>query len=138
VRLIELDQTRRYDLNQLVDGLHEPPGRPPPIATIPRRTGRTEIDRLLLAIPAAEYVHALRGVTPDRAGKIHCPFHDDETASLQLYDDGTWYCFGACKAGGSIFDFASRVFGLETKGRAFLELRGRLADELLPLTQVSK
>ena len=63
--------------------------------------------------------------------------HDDATASLQLYNDGTWYCFGACKAGGSIFDFASRVFGLETKGRAFLELRGRLAGELLPLTQVS-
>ena len=64
-------------------------------------------------------------------------FHEDGTASLQLYNDGTWYCFGACKAGGSIFDFASRVFGLETKGRAFLELRGRLADELPPLTQVS-
>ncbi|HET6867185.1 MAG TPA: hypothetical protein VFH80_14795 [Solirubrobacteraceae bacterium] len=39
--------------------------------------------------------------------------HDDTTASLQLYNDGTWYCFGACKAGGSIFDFGSRVFGLE-------------------------
>ena len=40
-------------------------------------------------------------------------FHDDGTASLQLYKDRTWYCFGACKAEGSIFDFASRVFGLE-------------------------
>ena len=44
--------------------------------TTPRRTGRTEIDRLLLAIPAAEYVHALTGLSPDRAGKIHCPFHE--------------------------------------------------------------
>jgi DNA primase len=93
-------------------------------------SGRTEIDRALLAIPAAEYVRVLSGASPDRAGKIHCPFHDDETASLQLYSDGSWYCFGACKAGGSIFDFASRVFGLETKGRVFLELRARLADEL--------
>ena len=41
-----------------------------------RRAGRTEIDRLLLAIPAAEYVHALTGLSPDRAGKIHCPFHE--------------------------------------------------------------
>jgi hypothetical protein len=130
VRLIELHQTRPYDLNQLLDGLHEPADRPPPRVTTPRRTGRTETDRLLLAIPAAEYVHALTGLTPDRAGKIHCPFHDDATASLQLYDDGTWYCYGACQAGGSIFDFASRVFGLQTKGRGFLELRGRLADEL--------
>jgi len=129
VRLIELDQTRPYDLNQLLNGLQEPPGRPSASVT-PRRSCRTETDRLLVAIPAAEYVHALTGLTPDRAGKIHCPFHDDATASLQLYDDGTWYCFGACQAGGSIFDFASRVFGLQTKGRGFLELRGRLADEL--------
>jgi len=137
VELIELDQTRRYDLNQLVDGLDEPARRPLAGVTTSSRTGRTEIDRLLLAIPAAEYVHALTGITPDRAGKIHCPFHDDGTASLQLYSDGTWYCFGTCQAGGSIFDFASRVLKLETRGRAFLELRGRLADELLPPTPMS-
>ena len=56
-------------------------------------------------------------------------FHDDHTPSLQLYDDGTWYCFGACQEGGSIYDFASRAWGIETKGRSFLELRQRLADE---------
>jgi hypothetical protein len=56
--------------------------------------------------------------------------HADRTASLQLYGDGTWYCFGACQAGGSVFDFAGRRFGLETKGRSFLELRARLAVEL--------
>ena len=134
VELIELDPARRYDLDQLVDGLDDPPGRASvKDAATPRRTGRTEIDRLLLAIPAAEYVHALTGLSPDRTGKIHCPFHQDRTPSLQLYEDGTWYCYGACKAGGSIFDFASRVCGgLDTKGRAFLELRARLADELLP------
>ena len=59
-----------------------------------RRTARTEIDRLLLAIPAAEYVRVIAGVSPNRAGKIHCPFHEDHTPSLQLYDDGTWYCYG--------------------------------------------
>ena len=100
--------------------------------TTPRRTGRTEIDRLLLAIPSAEYVHALTGLKPDLAGKLHCPFHDDGTASLQLYSDGTWYCFGACEAGGSVFDFASRIWSTGTKGRDFLELRDRLADALLP------
>jgi hypothetical protein len=64
-------------------------------------------------------------------------FHDDHTPSLQLYEDGTWYCYGACKAGGSIFDFASRLWQVETKNRDFLKLRARLADELLPLTVVS-
>ena len=51
-------------------------------------------------------------------------------ASLQLYQDGTWYCYGACQAGGSIFDFASRWWRMDTKDRAFLKLRSRLADEL--------
>lgn len=130
VELIELDPARRYALDQLVDGLDDPPGQPATSATRTRRTGRTEIDTLLLAIPAAEYVCALIGVSPDRTGKIHCPFHEDRTASLQLYEDGTWYCYGACKAGGSIFDFAGRLWQLETKNRAFLKLRARLAAEL--------
>ncbi len=76
VGLIELDPTRRYDLDQLVDGLDDPPGRPSVSARTSRRPGRTELDTLLLAIPAVEYVHALTGITPNRTGKIHCPFHN--------------------------------------------------------------
>jgi len=130
VELIELDRARRYDLDQLVDGLDDPPSRPSVSARTSRGPGRTELDALLLAVPAAEYVHALTGISADRTGKIHCPFHQDHTASLQLYEDGTWYCYGACKAGGSIFDFASRLWLTGTKGAAFLKLRARLADEL--------
>jgi CHC2 zinc finger len=129
VELIELDHARRYDLDQLIDGLDDPPGRQAVETTTQHRTGRTGIDRLLLQIPAAEYVHTLTGLSPDRTGKIHCPFHEDHTPSLQLYKDGTWYCYGACKAGGSIFDFASRWWRTETKHHAFLKLRSRLADE---------
>jgi hypothetical protein len=141
VELIELDPAQRYDLDQLVDGLDDPPGRPAVTVTAPRRTGRTEIDTLVLAIPAVEYVRALTGNSPDRAGKIHCPFHDDRTASLQLYEDGTWYCYGACKAGGSIFDFASRLWltgqsggggsARKLRGREFLWVRHRLAEMFL-------
>jgi DNA polymerase I-like protein with 3'-5' exonuclease and polymerase domains len=32
-------------------------------------------------------------------GKIHCPFHDDSTPSLQLYSDGHYYCFGCDRYG---------------------------------------
>ena len=101
------------------------------------RTGRTEIDRLLLAIPAAEYVRAIAGVSPNRAGKVHCPFHDDRTPSLQLYEDGTWYCFGPCRTGGSIFDFAARAWLTgqsrdgKLRGREFLRVRQRLAEIFL-------
>ena len=56
--------------------------------------------------------------------------HEDRTPSLQLYQDGTWYCYGACHAGGSVFDFASRIWSTGTKGQEFLRLRARLAAEL--------
>lgn len=131
VELVELDPARRYGLGDLVDGLDDPPGYSASTPPRHRRIGSTEIDRKLLAIPAGVYVRALTGRTPDPAGKVHCPFHDDDTPSLQLYDDGSWYCFGACRAGGSIFDFASRALGIATRGRAFLELRQQLVDELL-------
>jgi CHC2 zinc finger/RepB DNA-primase from phage plasmid len=130
VELIELDESRRYDVSQLVDALDDPPGRPSARPATCRRNGRTELDRLLLAIPAGEYVHTLTGVSPNRTGKMHCPFHEDRTPSLQLYEDGTWYCYGACQAGGSIFDFAAHLWEMDTKDRAFLKLRARLADEL--------
>jgi hypothetical protein len=129
VELVEVEPTRRYDVEVLVDGLVGRPGTPPHGSPGVRRAARTEIDRFLLAIPAAEYAQKLAGRSPSRAGKIHCPFHHDRTPSLQLYDDGTWYCYGACLAGGSIYDFASRLWGIETKHRAFLELRARLASE---------
>jgi hypothetical protein len=131
VELVELDTARRYDLDKLVEGFADPPGRAASDPTTQRRIRRSEIDRKLLAISAEAYVRALTGLKPDSAGKVHCPFHEDRTASLQLYGDGTWYCFGACRAGGSVFDFGSRALGIATQGRAFLELRQRLVDELL-------
>ena len=129
VELIELDRVRRYGVDELVDGLYDPPGPLPRDPARSPRTGRTEIDQVLLAIPAADYVRAIAGVSPNRTGKIRCPFHDDRTPSLQLYEDGTWYCFG-CQSGGSIYDFAARVWGTSSKGREFLQLRSRLRAEL--------
>jgi hypothetical protein len=55
--------------------------------------------------------------------------HDDHTPSLQLYDDGGWYCF-ACRVGGSIYDFGALLFELDTRGHQFLRLRQRLVHEL--------
>lgn len=50
----------------------------------------------------------LYGFHPNRAGYICCPFHNEKTASLKLYDDGGWHCFG-CGAGGSSIDFTARL-----------------------------
>lgn len=36
--------------------------------------------------------------------KIRCPFHEDNSPSLHVYDDGGWKCFG-CGLHGDVIDF---------------------------------
>jgi hypothetical protein len=135
VELLVLQPARRYPLDQLTADLTDP--SPRRRSNSPAgRAGTGELDQQLLAIPAATYVPALTGRQPNRSGKICCPFHDDSNPSLQLYEHG-WYCF-ACRLGGSIYDLGALLWRLNTRGREFLELRQRLARELLPVRPVSK
>ncbi|HEX5308940.1 MAG TPA: DNA-primase RepB domain-containing protein [Solirubrobacteraceae bacterium] len=130
VRLLEHDPGARYALADLLATLpHDPqPHHIQPVWSASPRVGRTALDRELLAIPAADYVRALTNREPNRAGKVLCPFHEDTDPSLQLYPDGTFYCFGArCRKGGTIFDFAALLWGTGTREHEFLELRRRLA-----------
>lgn len=46
----------------------------------------------------------------NRAGMDCCPFHDDKTPSLKVYDDH-FYCFG-CGATGDQTGFVAKLFGL--------------------------
>jgi len=130
VTLLAFRKDARVTLAQLTDGLPEDPD--PPVAkrlSVRGRTGRTRRDRELLAIPAAEYVRVLAGRCPNREGKVLCPFHTERDPSLQLYPDGGFYCFGSgCRAGGTIFDFAGRVWGIAPRGPGFIELRDRLSE----------
>lgn len=127
VRLLALRHDARYTLAQLLaelpptsDALSEAR------AQAPRIVVRTELDRRLRAIPASDYVLALTGRRPDRQGKVLCPFHSEKHPSLQLYRDGSFYCFG-CGRGGSILDFAAALWGCGTRGEDFLALRAQLA-----------
>ena len=132
VRLLASHRRALYTLADLTSELPDDPRRE---AGRPRepRPPRSGGDRDLLGIPAAEYVRVLTGRVPDREGKIRCPFHDDRHPSLQLYADGGFYCFGSgCGAGGSIFDFAARLWGITPRGAGFLELRRRLVEEFHP------
>lgn len=49
------------------------------------------------------------GYTPNRAGFICCPFHQEKTPSLKIYTDG-FCCFG-CQRRGSVIDFVMELFG---------------------------
>jgi hypothetical protein len=135
VRLLQHNPHARYALPALTASLPEDPQprKPRGIRASRGRAARTALDRELLAIPAAEYVRVLADRAPNRAGKVLCPFHPESRPSLQLYPDGTFYCFGrhskdrACQTGGTIFDFAAAMWGLGTRGNDFHELRRRLA-----------
>lgn len=65
--------------------------------------------RLTMAQVVREY-----GFSPNRGGFICCPFHAEKTASLKIYDR-SFHCYG-CGAGGSVIDFASRLFQLDALG----------------------
>jgi hypothetical protein len=134
VRLIAYRDSARYGLAELTAALPDP--RPPST----RRTGpalraasRTTVDLKLLEIPPARYVRALADRDPNRAGKITCPFHDDRRPSLQLYPDGSFYCFG-CRRGGTIYDFAAHLWltgrseGAQLRGQQFIAVRERLTE----------
>ncbi len=70
-----------------------------------------------------------------RAGKVRCPFHDDESPSLHAYRDPQrgWCCFG-CKTqdgkplGGDIYTFASLLFGIPASGGDFRRLQRGLDE----------
>jgi hypothetical protein len=121
----------RHALASLTEGLHErgdPPMRERP--PLPPRPDRGRLDGELLGIPAEHYVHVLTGSSPNREGKVACPFHHDSQPSLQLYPDGGFYCFGShCRRGGTIFDFAAHLWGITPRGVGFLHLRERLAKQ---------
>lgn len=43
-----------------------------------------------------------------RMNKMKCPFHDDPNASLHVYKNNTWWCFG-CQQGSSVIDFVMKM-----------------------------
>lgn len=51
-------------------------------------------------------------LTPNRAGYIPCPFHEEKTASLKIYpEQNTWHCFG-CGRGRDVIDWQMHSSGV--------------------------
>ena len=62
------------------------------------------------------------GIRMNRAGFIHCPFHEgDRTASCKIYKD-SYHCH-ACGANGDVIDFVGRMENCSFK-EAFFKLGG--------------
>jgi hypothetical protein len=122
-------------LQAVTDGIApdpSPPAPAPPRTKAPAAAGAGSDP--LRALDPAHYVGVLIGETVGRSRKVSCPFHEDRTPSLHAYEnpaDG-WFCFGCKRYGHSVYDLASELWGLDTRGPSFLELRGRLYDLFLP------
>ena len=129
-RSVEIEhlEVEVYTVEQVVGDLPDPmPERPArPLRLL------TASDDPLLAIPPPVYVEALTGLDIGRDGKVACPFHDDSTPSLHVYDDAEsgWTCFG-CGRGGTIIDFGAALYNLEPRGQGFHEIRRRLDADLM-------
>lgn len=80
-------------------------------------------------VEARERVSALEagqryGLSVNRSGFTRCPFHDEKTASMKLYDGNKGYfCFG-CHAGGDVTSLVQALFHLSTPADAL-----RMLDE---------
>ena len=137
---VERVLTEIYTVEEVIGDLADPePEQPQRLQAVETFKGST--DDPLLTLPPAVYVEALTGQVVGRDGKVRCPFHDDGTPSLHVYNsaEAGWACFG-CEAppgkdalGGDIYAFAARLYGLEPRGRGFHEIRQRLEADLLGL-----
>jgi hypothetical protein len=124
VEALRLDTDRRLSAADVVGGLPDPPA-PVRTAVAP---AEHRGDDPLLAIPPEVYVARLLGVEVPRHRKVACPFHEDRHASLHVYETAErgWYCFGRCRRGGTIYDFAAPLYGYAARGDDFLRLRAEL------------
>lgn len=129
--VVELGDVCR--LSDLVGGLLDPPDRRAGAVARPGGRSRRAGGDWLLDVPPARYVAVLTGQRVDRSGKVHCPLHDDRTPSLHVYDDAArgWYCFG-CRRGGSVYDLAGALWGIQPRGTGMRQLRDRLQRGLDP------
>jgi hypothetical protein len=105
-------------------------GTPTTTSTDKGRVELPEHDDPLKRIPAAVYLPAIACVVVSSSGRCRCPMpdHPDEHPSAKAY--GTrWVCF-SCGARGDVIKLASEVYGLEPRGRDFIELRRLIAAAL--------
>lgn len=126
VEALRLDIKRRLAPADVIGQLADPPA--PAVSSPGRIAIAANGDDPLLSIPPDVYVRRLLGVDVPRHRKVHCPLHADTHASLHVYEtpERGWYCYGACRRGGTIYDLAGPLYGYGDRGEDFLRLRSEL------------
>jgi len=129
VRMLRLDANERISVSEIERSLSTESQELVASTGLRRRSIVTGDP--LAAIPPRVYFHRLTGQAVGRSGKTRCPFHEDRTPSLHVYEDPDrgWYCFG-CGRGGSIYDLASLLWNRGTRGHEFIALRRALEAQM--------
>jgi hypothetical protein len=127
VELLRFDRAR-LELGFIVAGL---PTVPAP-ASSGVRVARPIGGDPLLALDPAFYVGELLSIAVGRNRKVTCPFHRDAHPSLHVYPTAAqgWHCF-SCGRGGTVYDLAAALRGVEPRGQDFVRLRSWLRRRLL-------
>lgn len=91
---------------------------------------RVNAETALEFITPPRYFKALAGIEVPRPGmNVPCPLpgHEDSDPSCQVWAEPRkgWFCH-ACRVGGTIYDLGAAIWGLETRGAAFKEIKQRL------------
>lgn len=122
-----------WRLTDLVGGLADPPDRRAHAAGLHLGRSRGAGGDWLLALSPEQYVTALTGQPVNRDRKVRCPLHDDRTPSLHVYEDpeAGWFCFG-CRRGGTAYDLAAGLWGMQPRGDGMRLLRSGLQRLLGP------
>lgn len=55
----------------------------------------------------------LYGLEVNRAGFCKCPFHNERTASMKVYDGNRGYCCFSCGESGDTINFVMKFFGIK-------------------------
>lgn len=76
------------------------------------------IKNIKYSVDTFEVIGAFVEINADE--KACCPFHDDSTPSMKVYENG-FYCFG-CDEGGDVIDFVRRYLELAGKRVTFDEV----------------
>lgn len=87
---------------------------------VARRVAVSTLDAIRAVVqssPQAAYEKVCGGaLNLKRTGRVWqglCPLHNDKrTPSFTVYEDGGWYCFGACQAGGDFLSFVKAQRGV--------------------------
>ena len=131
VRLVAVKPSLRVDIDELNARLPASSSRTRRDEPHRGRARASGTDPLLQIAPRV-YVEALANESVGRDGKLRCPFHDDRSPSLHMFEESErgWYCFG-CARGGSVYDFAALLWGSGLRGKQFVRLRRGLTTLLL-------